>query len=61
MNDNEPQSPCISVCVLDDKGICMGCYRSAEEVADWLMSDAAGKQAILERAEARRNGDSQVQ
>jgi predicted Fe-S protein YdhL (DUF1289 family) len=28
----EPQSPCISVCLLDEGDICVGCCRSADEI-----------------------------
>jgi predicted Fe-S protein YdhL (DUF1289 family) len=54
MNEEEPLSPCISVCVLDEEDICRGCFRSAEEVADWLLSSAQRKREILQCAQARR-------
>lgn len=60
MSDVEPQSPCISVCVLDENDICMGCYRSADEVTDWFMTTADEKRAILERAQQRRQDSSSV-
>ena len=53
MSEAEPQSPCISVCLLDDKDICVGCYRSANEITDWFMADAQGKRDILQRARER--------
>ena len=53
MNDDEPQSPCISVCVLDDKDICVGCFRSGAEITDWFMESAEGKREILQRARER--------
>ena len=53
MSEVEPESPCISVCLLDDKDICVGCYRSADEVTDWFMADAQGKRDILQRARER--------
>lgn len=28
-------SPCIKVCTYDDEGFCLGCGRTAEEVAGW--------------------------
>ncbi|EED32568.1 conserved hypothetical protein [gamma proteobacterium NOR5-3] len=56
----EPASPCISVCALDENDICMGCYRSAQEITDWFMADAAGKTEMLERARARREADSPI-
>tara|TARA_R110000823_G_scaffold115436_1_gene238060 strand:+ start:4453 stop:4644 length:192 start_codon:yes stop_codon:yes gene_type:complete len=53
MNEGEPRSPCISVCVLDEKDICQGCYRSAEEITDWFMASAQQKRDIIARARER--------
>jgi predicted Fe-S protein YdhL (DUF1289 family) len=55
MSDVEPQSPCISVCVLDGSDICQGCFRSAVEITDWLMAGAEEKRDILQRAAQRRD------
>ncbi len=52
--DRELASPCISVCLLDEKDICLGCYRSAAEITDWFMADPAEKREILDRARDRR-------
>jgi len=52
--EQEPASPCISVCALDTQNICIGCQRSAEEIADWPMASAQEKRAILERVARRR-------
>ncbi len=30
-----PSSPCIGVCTLVDPGICIGCFRSQQEIIDW--------------------------
>ena len=54
MSEDEPLSPCISVCVLDEHDICQGCFRSAVEVTDWLMASAEYKREILRRASQRR-------
>lgn len=53
--EREPASPCISVCALDHRDVCIGCYRSATEIMDWPMVTAAEKQAIVERAARRRD------
>ncbi len=53
MNDPEPLSPCISVCMLDENDICIGCFRSADEITDWLMASAEEKREILRRAGKR--------
>jgi predicted Fe-S protein YdhL (DUF1289 family) len=61
MSDNgEPASPCVSVCALDENDVCMGCYRSADEITDWFMAPADEKRAILARAAERRRADSPV-
>lgn len=60
MTETEPQSPCISVCLLDDQDICVGCYRSAEEITDWFMKDPEGKREILQRARARQEASSDI-
>lgn len=60
MNENGPQSPCISICVLDEKDICQGCFRSAQEITDWFMESADGKQEIIERSIARRKESSTI-
>lgn len=58
MSEEEIRSPCISVCVLDENDICMGCFRSAQEVTDWFMASDDEKQDILRRVEQRREAAS---
>ena len=60
MTDDEPRSPCISVCLLDEENICVGCYRSADEITDWFMADSESRREILQRARARREADSPI-
>jgi predicted Fe-S protein YdhL (DUF1289 family) len=60
MSDNEPRSPCISVCVLDDDDICMGCYRSAAEITDWFMATDEQKREVLRRARERMQASSMI-
>lgn len=36
-----PLTPCIGICRLDDRGYCVGCQRTGEEIGRWrAMSDA---------------------
>jgi len=53
MSELEPQSPCISVCLLDENDICTGCFRSAEEVTDWFVATSEQKREILGRCRTR--------
>lgn len=54
-------SPCVSVCALDDNDICMGCYRSADEITDWFMASDEQKILMLQRAKERREKDGHIQ
>ncbi|MGB0843696.1 MAG: DUF1289 domain-containing protein [Alphaproteobacteria bacterium] len=41
-------SPCIGVCIIERPSrLCRGCKRSIDEIRDWMITDADGKQAIL--------------
>jgi hypothetical protein len=54
-------SPCVQVCTLDPlTGLCVGCYRTVQEVADWLEMTAEEKRAVLERV-AQRAGQRRRQ
>lgn len=34
------RSPCVSVCALDERDICIGCHRTGDEITRWTrMSD----------------------
>ncbi len=60
MSEAEPQSPCISVCLLDEQDICQGCFRSANEITDWLMAGTGEKREILQRAIRRRGASTTI-
>ncbi len=60
MSDSEPRSPCISVCVLDESDVCMGCYRSTEEITDWFTATDEQKRAVLIRARERMDASSTI-
>jgi predicted Fe-S protein YdhL (DUF1289 family) len=60
MSDAEPLSPCVSVCLLDEMNICVGCFRSADEITDWFMASAEQKREILRRTQQRREASTRV-
>jgi uncharacterized protein len=48
------ESPCISVCTMDEmSGLCLGCYRTLEEIQDWWDLDNAQKSKIVDEASQR--------
>ena len=72
MNDDiwarqEVDSPCIKICVIHpEERLCIGCYRSIEEIATWsrlspedrqtITADLAGRSAKLTRRRGGRMG-----
>lgn len=43
-------SPCIAICRLDPTtGLCIGCARSIDEIAQWPDLDEAARRRILDR------------
>jgi hypothetical protein len=48
-------SPCVSVCVLDANGVlCLGCFRTLDEIAAWGLLDADAKRGVLAALPERR-------
>lgn len=47
-------SPCIGVCKLDDMtGLCLGCARSGQEIAEWAGLDESARDAIWQKLPER--------
>ncbi|HCX34064.1 MAG TPA: DUF1289 domain-containing protein [Rhodocyclaceae bacterium] len=48
-------SPCVDVCRMDAaSGLCEGCLRTIEEIAEWSSAGEARRRAILEAVAMRR-------
>ncbi|MGE0144669.1 MAG: DUF1289 domain-containing protein [Planctomycetota bacterium] len=49
------QSPCIKLCRLDSSGsVCVGCYRTTEEIIRWSSFDEERRRAVIASAVARQ-------
>lgn len=49
------ESPCTGVCRIDEhSGLCIGCARTLDEIAQWPDSDDAWKRAVIARLGERR-------
>ncbi|MEJ8859375.1 DUF1289 domain-containing protein [Variovorax robiniae] len=47
-------SPCLSVCrIHDGSGLCLGCFRTLREIAQWSRMDDAGKRQVWVRLAQR--------
>ncbi|UTW45304.1 DUF1289 domain-containing protein [bacterium SCSIO 12696] len=53
-NDEKPiNSPCISICALDDDDVCVGCYRTADEIRGWMAMDNVERKEVLKKSMLR--------
>ena len=49
-SNDVPPSPCISVCRMSDETtFCEGCWRTLDEIGDWVQRSADGKRAVWMR------------
>jgi predicted Fe-S protein YdhL (DUF1289 family) len=54
----DPPSPCISVCRMEPgSGLCTGCWRTLDEIAQWGGASAAWKRAVWAQIRQRRSAD----
>ena len=55
MNDTEEtiESPCIRNCCLDESDICLGCYRSMNEIMAWASMSKSEQKVVLQNAKQR--------
>ncbi len=45
---DEIESPCINLCVVDPATrLCLGCYRSIEEIADWTRLTPEARRSVM--------------
>ncbi|MFT5717259.1 MAG: putative Fe-S protein YdhL (DUF1289 family) [Oleiphilaceae bacterium] len=52
---NNTISPCIRNCCLNEQDICLGCFRSLDEIRQWNASTEALKAQVLCLAKARKS------
>ena len=56
--ETEVKSPCISVCVMDPlRGYCVGCYRTLDEIADWINLERDERLQVFEAIDRRKATD----
>lgn len=46
-------SPCVDICRLDARGLCMGCRRTMNEIAEWPRASETRRREILRELERR--------
>ncbi len=52
-NKPEVKSPCRLVCRLDQRGMCVGCFRMLDEIANWEIMSNEERFDVLRKAHLR--------
>jgi len=54
---DEIESPCIKLCVVDPSTrLCLGCFRSIDEIGAWSAMDPAERRRVMAELPARAAG-----
>ncbi|HZT00973.1 MAG TPA: DUF1289 domain-containing protein [Steroidobacteraceae bacterium] len=51
---DRPRSPCNRICSLDERGYCIGCLRTADEIGRWTTMSAAEQWRVVGELKKRR-------
>jgi uncharacterized protein len=55
-------SPCVGICQSDDKGQCLGCFRTRDERQNWINLASIDKQKVIKRCiQRKKRKDGKVQ
>lgn len=57
---DEVPSPCVNICAIDPaRGVCVGCFRTLDEIASWVEFDAPQRVAVWDAiAERKKAADA---
>lgn len=55
MSSRPIATPCVKVCVVDgESGLCLGCFRTLQEIASWAKLDEARRAELTAELPSRR-------
>ncbi|HNP63072.1 MAG TPA: DUF1289 domain-containing protein [Woeseiaceae bacterium] len=49
-----PLSPCVLLCTLDERGVCLGCHRTLAEISRWSLMTAAEQWQLIDELTTRK-------
>ncbi len=52
-NQHHTESPCRKVCRLDEDGMCVGCFRMLDEIANWQIMNSQERGDVVRKAHLR--------
>ena len=54
------QSPCIRHCSLNTNGVCLGCFRTTQEISNWRKMNEQEKEEVCSKIRLRASSMQQV-
>ncbi|WP_417519222.1 DUF1289 domain-containing protein [Marinobacter sp.] len=51
--DEKVRSPCVSICALDERDVCIGCQRTSDEILRWTSMSNCERKAVLVKVAER--------
>ena len=48
------KTPCIKLCKLNEENVCVGCYRSIEEITNWRNLSLKEQKQVMETTKKRK-------
>lgn len=51
-----PESPCVGICRIDERGYCEGCLRTLDEIAAWGSMSESDRETVFARLKEREHG-----
>ncbi|MGR6872737.1 DUF1289 domain-containing protein [Pseudomonas sp. HK3] len=54
------KSPCVAICALDENDMCIGCYRTGDEITNWGTMDNTEKAKVLENVSEREKASGNL-
>lgn len=54
------KSPCVHICCLDEQDICLGCYRTGDEICKWGSMSNDERKSVMEKVAEREQGSGNV-
>lgn len=56
----EIKSPCMSLCCLDEKDVCIGCHRSVKEITAWSRMRYQERKETMQRVAEREQASGRM-
>jgi predicted Fe-S protein YdhL (DUF1289 family) len=54
------KSPCVYICCLDDQDVCLGCYRTCDEITGWGAMNNDERKDVMKKVAEREQGSGNM-